>query len=294
MPEFEKVEEAKPMEVKVGEEQKGPAGTEGFKVTTSDAPVVSEVKDEKEDEKKVSGKEKPGDENAAVDASEITRRQRKSEKTRERISKLTQARKVAQDETVEYKNKLELAEARIKRILSGDAPNRDDFSSNQDYLKAIDEGVSVKKAEPVSDSDREYEETQERVLAAFEDAEEKHDDFEKVVFNDSTAFSKMIIVALDETEDPGEVAYFLGKNVKEIDRISKLKPAGIIRAIMKIEDKLVEDGKPPPKKQTEAPKPLENVLSGSKATPATELKDQSFNEFCNTRKTQEDARGKYW
>ena len=295
MPGFDVVEE-KPMEVIVGAEQpKGTAGTEGFVVTTSDAPVVPEVKDEKKAEKKDSDKGKSEDEDPAVDASEITRRQRKSEKTRKRISDLTQGRKVAQDETVELKNKLAKSEARVTRMLSGEAPNRDDYSSNQDFLKALDEGVTVKKVEPVSASDRDYEETQERVMAAFEDAEEKYDDFKDVVFNDSTAFSKMIIVALDETENPGEVAYYLAKNVDEIEKISKLKPAGVIRAIMKIEDQLVEDGKPPPKKQTEAPKPLENVLSGNRSTtPATELEDQSFNEFSKTRTAQKEARGKFW
>jgi hypothetical protein len=68
-----------------------------------------------------------------------------------------------------------------------------------------------------------------------------------------------------------DVAYYLGSNPKEVDRISRLAPILQAKEIGRIEAKLADA--PPVKKTTSAPTPISPVTARSNGTPAFDTTD---------------------
>lgn len=65
-----------------------------------------------------------------------------------------------------------------------------------------------------------------------------------------------IDIAVSDSELAPQLKYHLGKNPEELKRIVSLTPVAAIKAIAKLEDTLKEE-KPPEKKTTQAPPPIE-------------------------------------
>ncbi len=68
----------------------------------------------------------------------------------------------------------------------------------------------------------------------FDRASDKYDDFDEVVRGDDVPFSPHVRDALLLTENPAEVAYKLGKNRAELERISRLHPLDQAREVNKL------------------------------------------------------------
>ncbi len=85
-----------------------------------------------------------------------------------------------------------------------------------------------------------------RLNNEFDKASEKYDDFDDVVRGDDMPFSPHVRDALLLVENPAEVAYKLGKNRAELERISKLHPLEQAREVNKLSFSLMggKDGKP--------------------------------------------------
>jgi hypothetical protein len=75
-----------------------------------------------------------------------------------------------------------------------------------------------------------------------------------------------------QSSDVGpELAYYLGSNPKEADRISRMTPFGQAKEIGKIEAKLADN--PPVKRTTSAPAPISPVTARSTGSPAYDTTD---------------------
>jgi hypothetical protein len=75
-----------------------------------------------------------------------------------------------------------------------------------------------------------------------------------------------------QTSDVGpDVAYFLGSNPKEADRIARLPPILQAKEIGKIEARLASD--PPVKKSSSAPSPISPVTARGSGSPAYDTTD---------------------
>ncbi len=68
-----------------------------------------------------------------------------------------------------------------------------------------------------------------------------------------------------------DVAYYLGANPKEADRIARMSPYLQAKEIGRIEAKLVAD--PPAKKTTSAPAPIKPVTARTSGAPAYDTTD---------------------
>ena len=68
-----------------------------------------------------------------------------------------------------------------------------------------------------------------------------------------------------------ELAYYLGTNPKDAERISRLTPLAQAKEIGKIEAKLASD--PPMKRTTSAPAPISPVTARSTGSPAYDTTD---------------------
>jgi hypothetical protein len=151
-----------------------------------------------------------------------------------------------------------------------DLPPADQFESVDAYAEAL----ATRKAEEML-RDRDAKRRQQEVLSAYHDREEevraKYDDFEQVAYNPSLPITNVMAEAIQSSDIGPEVAYFLGTNPKEAERISKLTPYVQAKEIGKIEAKLADN--PPVKKTSSAPTPITPVTARTTGSPAYDTTD---------------------
>jgi hypothetical protein len=146
----------------------------------------------------------------------------------------------------------------------------DQFESPEAYAEAL----AYQRAEELI-AKREAAKQQSAVLESYHDLEEearsKYDDFEQVAYNPKLPVTNVMAETIQSSEIGPELAYYLGSNPKEADRISRMSPLSQAKEIGKIEAKLVSA--PPVKKTTSAPAPISPVTARSSGSPAYDTTD---------------------
>jgi hypothetical protein len=150
------------------------------------------------------------------------------------------------------------------------AATADQFESTEAYADAL----AYQKAEELI-AKREAAKQQSQVLESYHDLEEeartKYDDFEQVAYNPKLPITNVMAETIQSSDIGPELAYYLGSNPKEADRISRMTPLSQAKEIGKIEAKLVSS--PPVKKTTSAPSPISPVTARSIGSPSHDTTD---------------------
>ena len=122
--------------------------------------------------------------------------------------------------------------------------------------------MAAQKAEQLLHQ-RELERQQAELLDNYHDREEKarekYDDFEQVAYNPSLKVTTVMAQTIQASDVGPEIAYFLGSNPKEAERISRLSPFLQAKEIGKLEAKVADS--PPIKKPSNAPAPIAPVTN---------------------------------
>lgn len=241
-------------------DQKVPAAKE----QTAPAPVEEQVADEA-----------TADETGADDAEGEKPKKSKIQKD---FDRLTRQRGRLERENRELAERLSRLESKVETPeapkQTDGKPRLEDFGSYDAFNEAltdwkVDQKLNA-KAQEQTQAQRQREaqtkdsERKERFLESSDAAREKYDDYDDVVFSDDVKITRPMAVIIAETENPGEVAYWLGKNPSEAQRIAKLSPERAAIELGKVEMKL---SLPAPKTQTGAPPPAK-TLSGGRTTRA--------------------------
>jgi len=146
----------------------------------------------------------------------------------------------------------------------------DQFESPEAYAEAL----AYQKAEELI-AKREAAKQQSAVLESYHDREEearsKYDDFEQVAYNPKLPITNVMAETIQSSDIGPELAYYLGSNPKEADRISRMSALVQAKEIGKIEAKLASD--PPVKRTTSAPAPISPVTARSTGSPAYDTTD---------------------
>ena len=146
---------------------------------------------------------------------------------------------------------------------------------NNDYsAEGNPDAAVLQKAQEIV-ARRDAEKQQSQVLDSYHEREEeargKYDDFEQVAYNPKLSITNVMAEAIQSSDVGPELAYYLGSNPKDADRISRLTPLSQAKEIGKIEAKLATD--PPMKKTTSAPAPISPVNARSSGSPAMDTTD---------------------
>ena len=149
-------------------------------------------------------------------------------------------------------------------------PPIDQFESPDAYAEAL----AVRKAEELL-AQREFQKQQAAIEEAYHEREEearaKYDDFEQVAYNPQLRVTDVMAETIKASDMGPDLAYWLGTNPKEADRISRLSPLLQAREIGKIEAKLAAD--PPQKKTSSAPAPITPVTARASGNPSYDTTD---------------------
>ena len=147
-----------------------------------------------------------------------------------------------------------------------DIPPVDQFDSVDAYAEA----KAIKLIEQ-----REIQKQQAEILEKYHDREEearsKYDDFEQVAYNPSLKITTVMAQAVQASDAGPDIAYYLGSNPKEADRISRLSPILQAKEIGRIEAKIANDV--PVKRTTSAPAPISPVTARTSGNPSYDTTD---------------------
>jgi len=147
-----------------------------------------------------------------------------------------------------------------------DVPPVDQFDSVDAYAEA----KAIKLIEQ-----REQQKQQAEILEAYHDREEearsKYDDFEQVAYNPTLKITTVMAQAVQASDAGPDIAYYLGSNPKEADRISRLSPILQAKEIGRLEAKIASDV--PVKRTTSAPAPISPVTARTSGNPSYDTTD---------------------
>lgn len=117
-------------------------------------------------------------------------------------------------------------------------PNGPGMSEEEKIQHAVRLALSAKEQQEqqaqMADRHAHVQKQYQRLNDEFDRANEKYDDFDEVVRGDDTPFTTHVRDALLLVENPADVAYRLGKNKSELERISKLHPLDQAREVNKL------------------------------------------------------------
>jgi hypothetical protein len=151
-----------------------------------------------------------------------------------------------------------------------EAPSIDNFESTDAYAEAL----ALRKAEELL-AQRDRQKEQAEIVEAYSEREEKardkYDDFEDVVYNPKLRITDVMAETIQHSDLGPDLAYWLGSNPKEAERIARLSPILQAREIGKIEVRLSDN--PPVKKTTSAPTPISPVTARSSGSPSHDTTD---------------------
>ena len=155
-------------------------------------------------------------------------------------------------------------------VVRTEVPPIENFESADAYAEAL----AVRKAEEMI-AQRDYQKQQSAVNEAYHDREEearaKYDDFEQVAYNPQLRVTDAMAETIKASDVGPDLAYWLGSNPKEADRISRLSPLMQAREIGKIEAKIGSN--PTVKPTTSAPAPITPVTARTSGNPSYDTTD---------------------
>lgn len=150
------------------------------------------------------------------------------------------------------------------------AKSVDQFETTEAYAEAL----ALQKAEELV-AKRDAAKHQSQVLESYHEKEEeargKYDDFEQVAYNPKLTITGVMAETIQSSDVGPEIAYYLGSNPKDADRISRMSPLAQAKEIGKIEAKLALD--PPVKRTSSAPAPISPVTARASGAPAFDTTD---------------------
>ena len=149
-------------------------------------------------------------------------------------------------------------------------PSADQFANVEDYAQALAERKAQELVQR-QEAQRQQEEILETYREREEAAREKYDDFESVALNPKLPITQVMAQAIQASDTGPDVAYYLGTNPKEAERIAKLPAILQAKEIGKIEAKVAAT--PPVKKSSAAPTPISPVTSRASGSPAYDTTD---------------------
>ena len=167
-------------------------------------------------------------------------------------------------------------------------PKSGDFEEYDDFLVELagwsaDQRIKKRDEESAAKTQKDEKDKRDASLEdKLDKGREAHDDFDDV-FNNTVPVNDAMSEAISNSEQTAEIAYYLGENLDEAERISKLSPYSAVMEIGKIEAKVTtEEKKPPKKKRTSASPPIDPV--GASDTTQKGMEQMSNDEYRKSRK----------
>lgn len=157
-------------------------------------------------------------------------------------------------------------------------PKPDDFDDYADFISAQasftvkQELATANAVESKREAEKEAGRKKTQALETFDkqvhEARGRYDDFDAVVFDPSVPINDAMVAVISQSEQGADIAYHLGTNPAEAQRIARMEPLAAARELGRIEYALSA-----PRKTTNAPKPAAVINRGGVSDPDPEKMD---------------------
>lgn len=228
-----------------------------------------------------------GEDEGEGEAGKESKSQRRRRMRREREQEVTRKVSALQAENAKLKERAKQGgrepDARYYQSDAEYAADLAVYRSRQADVQAEERRISEEYGVATNDDAESFKTAAADLVA---EGREKFADYDAVVSRKveegGPPITTIMVEAMIETDFGADIAYYLGKNVKEAARISNLSPVAQARAIFELEKK-VSAKTPPPKSQ--APAPVKPVRGGSSA-PIKPVSEMSMSEYAAYRQKQ--------
>lgn len=229
---------------------------------------------------------------APVSGEQTPEQEQKPEKvfTQDELNAIVAKEKAKVERKAQREHARLLAEVRQQPAAPAEKPTPDKFATTEEYVEALagwkaEEILSKKVAETQKQGQEQAQRAQhEEVLATFREREDKarevHDDFDAVAYNPRLVITDAMAATIQQSEVGPELAYYLGKNPQEAERIAKLSPFLQAKELGRLEAKLPTAE--PAKQTSSAPEPINPVSAKKGTTPVLDTTDPKSLERMGT------------
>jgi len=219
-----------------------------------------------------------------------SRSQNAKQRLRRKLHEEQQARYAAEERANQLEEKFTTINEKLDTVINPPPPrpSRVDFDSEEDYEDSLFEWRDRKiPSSPVSESAKTESPRQDAVdpvapdvrknwVSQLETANDKYDDFDEALVSiPKESMSDPMTFAIMESEQGGEIAYFLGNNHAEADRISRLPLTAQVREIDKLGNRFKST-------VSKAPEPITPTTGGD--SPAKDPAKMSPEEYRDYRR----------
>ena len=132
------------------------------------------------------------------------------------------------------------------------------FTTTEEYVEAL----TTSKAQQIVQQ-QQYAKQQQELLGSYhekeEDARGRYEDFEQVAYNPKLPITNVMAQTIQAADNGPDIAYYLGTNPKEADRIARLTPILHAKEIGRLEAKVASE--PATKRTSSAPAPISPVTA---------------------------------
>ena len=132
------------------------------------------------------------------------------------------------------------------------------YATTEEYVEAL----TTSKAQQIVQQ-QQYAKQQQELLGSYhekeEDARGRYEDFEQVAYNPKLPITDVMAQTIQAADNGPDIAYYLGTNPKEADRIARLTPILQAKEIGRLEAKVASE--PATKRTSSAPAPISPVTA---------------------------------
>lgn len=227
---------------------------------------------------------------------EVNKEEAPPEKTfsQKEVDEMIQSRLARKTRSIERQVRAELENAQLRHQLeqreqpkqeqkpSGE-PKPEQFKDYESYIDALtdyklDKRVeAARQAAVVQQQQYQLQSYREKVNESVAKAAGKYEDFREVI--SGATITDVMLEAMLETDDAGEVAYYLGNNPEESAKIARLSNVAQVKAIDALNAKLK-----PSQQVSKAPPPAETVKGKGKSV--DDLESMSLDDYMKARAKQ--------
>jgi hypothetical protein len=193
-----------------------------------------------------------------------------------------------QEQLRHERERADKAERELAELKSGShakpegEPDVTDYEAYDDYTSALEKWEKSEEAPNQGESTEQSQMSKAMQYAvddmqdSFDVARKKYEDFDKTISAADAPIPETVWLTVAETENPGEVAYYLATHKDEAAKIAALTGLKQIKAISEVEKKAARQ-ELPKKKQSGAPPPIE-PLEGADGAHTKTVAEMSFRE----------------
>lgn len=223
-------------------------------------------------------------------AKELDKQNRKQARgVQKRLDELTRNWRDAQRDAEYWREMAMRGQPQQQQTAQDGEPKESDY---KDYAKFLEDRAAWRVKQELAQHERQRSEERQRMQLA-ETAEaardrlmkgvEKYDDFEEVAFRADVPISEAMFHAMAESDVIADIAYHLGQNPEEAQRIARMSPWAAAREIGRIEANLA---KMPVPKVTSAPPPARVVKTTTVPPGSIEDPKLTIDEWMKRRNKQ--------